>query len=102
VFAGAIPEKTFSLLKKISSLIRDREFYLAGGSGLALQIGHRISEDLDFFSSRPFEVSSLLQSLRPKVDRLQEILNEVQTLIADLDGIKCSFFYLTFFTAFWY
>lgn len=93
MFAVAIPEKTFSLLKKISRLIRDREFYLAGGSGLALQIGHRISEDLDFFTSRPYEVSSLLQSLRPKVDRLQEILNEVQTLIAGLDGIKCSFFY---------
>ena len=25
-------------------------FYLAGGTGLALQFGHRISEDLDFFS----------------------------------------------------
>jgi predicted nucleotidyltransferase component of viral defense system len=93
VFAGAISEKTFSLLKEISPLIREREFYLAGGSGLSLQIGHRISEDLDFFTSHSFDVSSLLRSLRPKVDRLQEILNEVQTLIADLDGIKCSFFY---------
>jgi len=73
--------------------MRDKGFYLAGGSGLALQIGHRISEDLDFFTSRPFEASSLLQSLKPKVDRLQEILSEVQTLIADLDGVKCSFFF---------
>ena len=73
--------------------MRDKGFYLAGGSGLALQIGHRISEDLDFFSSRPFEPSSLLGSLKAKVDRLQEILSEVQTLIADLDGVKCSFFF---------
>ncbi|RDV82358.1 hypothetical protein DXX99_07915 [Ammonifex thiophilus] len=30
-------------------------FYLAGGTGLALQLGHRISEDLDFFSERDFD-----------------------------------------------
>jgi hypothetical protein len=27
------------------------QFYLAGGTGLALQIGHRRSVDLDFFSA---------------------------------------------------
>lgn len=27
-----------------------RSFYLAGGTALALQIGHRISKDLDWFS----------------------------------------------------
>lgn len=27
-----------------------QRFYLAGGTGLALQLGHRMSEDLDFFS----------------------------------------------------
>lgn len=26
------------------------DFYLAGGTGLALQVGHRISEDFDFFT----------------------------------------------------
>jgi len=75
MFAGPLPEKTLALLKKISPLMRDKGFYLAGGSGLALQIGHRISEDLDFFSRRPFEPSSLLRSLKAKVDRLQEILS---------------------------
>jgi len=91
--AEALPEKTYALLKKLSPLMKDKGFYLAGGSGLAFQIGHRISEDLDFFCSRPFEVSSLLQSLKRKVDQLQEILSEVQALIADLEGVRCSFFY---------
>jgi hypothetical protein len=31
------------------------EFVLYGGTGLALQFGHRTSEDFDFFSSRSFE-----------------------------------------------
>ncbi len=93
MFAEALPEKTFSLLKKIYPLLKGRKFYLPGGSGLALQIGHRVSEDLAFFTGRAFEVSSQLQSLKPNLNRLHEILNEVQVLSADLDGIRCSFFY---------
>ncbi len=93
MFADALPEKTHALLKKIFPSIGDQAFYLAGGSGLALQIGHRISDDLDFFTSQPFVSSSLATSLAAKADRLEEILTEVQTFIADLEGIKCSFFY---------
>jgi hypothetical protein len=29
------------------------QFYLAGGTGLALHLGHRLSIDLDFFSPAP-------------------------------------------------
>ena len=93
MFAGALPEKTHVLLKKILPSIGDPGFYLAGGSGLALQIGHRVSEDLDFFTSQPFVSSSLATSLAAKADKLEEILTEAQTFIADLEGVKCSFFY---------
>jgi hypothetical protein len=93
MFAGALPEKTHALLKKILPSIGDPGFYLAGGSGLALQIGHRVSEDLDFFTSQPFVSSSLATSLAAKADKLEEILTEAQTFIADLEGVKCSFFY---------
>lgn len=34
-------------------------FYLSGGTGLSLQIGHRESEDLDFFNEKPFNLLSL-------------------------------------------
>lgn len=39
-------------------------FYLAGGTGLALQLGHRRSVDLDCFTRRDFIVSPLVQKLR--------------------------------------
>jgi hypothetical protein len=41
-----------------------RDFYLAGGTALALQIGHRLSVDLDFFSSAYSDIPSLLEPLR--------------------------------------
>jgi len=93
MFAGALPKNTHTLLKKIFPLIRGREFYLAGGSGLALQMGHRISEDLDFFSRSNFSPSSLVTMLKTKTDRFEEILMESQTLIAALEGVKCSFLF---------
>src|SRR5437879_8693009 len=35
------------------------EFVLYGGTGLALQLGHRASEDFDFFSSSSFDPDRL-------------------------------------------
>lgn len=39
------------------------EFYLAGGTALALQIGHRESVDFDFFSSHPFDTEVMMKRL---------------------------------------
>lgn len=39
------------------------EFYPAGGTGLALQLGHRKSYDLDFFTNRMFNVDAVLSSI---------------------------------------
>jgi hypothetical protein len=41
-------------------------FFLVGGTALALQLGHRISIDLDFFSLQSFDKQSLLLHLENK------------------------------------
>jgi len=41
-----------------------KPFYLAGGTGLALQLGHRRSVDLDFFSKEPVNENALLGKLQ--------------------------------------
>lgn len=38
-------------------------FYLAGGTGLALQIGYRVSVDFDFFTENPVDIAKLSQEL---------------------------------------
>lgn len=40
-----------------------RDFYLAGGTGLALLLRHRWSEDLDFFSAQEFDSLALVTKL---------------------------------------
>lgn len=62
-------------------------FYLAGGTALALHLGHRRSLDLDFFTSEPFEESALLQRL----DGFSLAARDPQTLRGEIGGTKVSF-----------
>jgi len=43
-----IHQDTYSLLQELSKLDYLNDFALAGGTSLALRLGHRISVDLDF------------------------------------------------------
>lgn len=65
-------------------------FALAGGTSLALQIGHRISVDLDFFGSMPLEIEEILDLLHPlgNVTILKQSRN---ILITDINGVKVDF-----------
>ena len=38
-------------------------FVLYGGTALALRLGHRVSEDFDFFSSQSFAADDLLRTV---------------------------------------
>lgn len=49
LFLNAIDPDTLSLLKQLQALPVLAETRLVGGTALALQLGHRISVDLDFF-----------------------------------------------------
>ena len=50
-----IKASTLELLKRLMSDSVLKDFYLVGGTALALQIGHRISIDLDLFSTTAFD-----------------------------------------------
>lgn len=62
-----LPE-TFSLLGKICTDSFFDKFNLVGGTALALQIGHRFSIDLDFFSSSSFDSARMIDHLVQNYD----------------------------------
>jgi len=93
MFEDAVPEKLKAILKKITPVVRAERFYLAGGTGLALQTGHRVSEDLDFFRDVSFDPNFLLFSLKSKTDSSAEVIIETHTLLVILEGARCSFFF---------
>jgi predicted nucleotidyltransferase component of viral defense system len=65
-------------------------FNLAGGTALALQIGHRKSVDLDFFGARPFEKDEMLSLLEDFGD-LYILQHSRNILILNIHGIKVDF-----------
>lgn len=57
---------TFSILKQLMEMPELRDFSLVGGTALSLLYGHRKSVDLDFFSNKPFENTSIIHALEKK------------------------------------
>jgi hypothetical protein len=71
------------------------DFYLAGGTALALQLGHRDSIDFDFFSEKSFSTENLTQEVEQifRHHKVAKIQQEKDTLTFVInDTIKISFF----------
>lgn len=81
---------TLDILIAISKIPELSTFCLAGGTSLALQIGHRISVDLDFFGQRPFETQEILDLLE-NVGKVRIMAQSINILILDIDGVKVDF-----------
>lgn len=84
-----VPE-TRRVLEAIAKEPRIDDFYLAGGTALALQIGHRESIDLDFFSATDFKRDEIKTALAA-LGQYRLINEEEGTLDGSLDGVKLSF-----------
>lgn len=65
-------------------------FYLAGGTALALQFGHRRSADLDFFAPESFDEETLLSQIH-HLPEFGLISKAPETLHAHTQGVKVSF-----------
>ena len=70
-----------------------QDFYLAGGTALALQIGHRISIDLDFFSKKELPPNLLQQVKRNFLNSVIEVIYKEtkEQLTFLLNGFKITF-----------
>src|ERR1035437_6760702 len=72
-------------------------FYLAGGTGLALQIGHRVSVDFDLFSDAPIKKTLLKRVEEVFKDESREILvNNSRELTLIIGGVKFTFLHYPF------
>ena len=71
-----------------------KTFVLYGGTALALRLGHRQSEDFDFFSNQPFHPNSLRDSVPYlKNAEMTQFHDNTLTAIVDRNGpVKLSFF----------
>ena len=86
----ALDKKRLALLPALDAF--KHEFYLAGGTALALQIGHRVSIDFDFFTEKDFETEEMyerVQKIFGQVSRTQESFRTLAVVVQD--DVRMSF-----------
>lgn len=91
-FPNTLPTDTAKLVAKFQSKSPSflDTFYLSGGTALSLQLGHRESEDLDFFSPSDFD-PLLLQKQLTQFGQLSQTMAAEGTLNTFLGGVKLQF-----------
>jgi len=82
-----VVEQTLLALQRVSALTN---FSLAGGTGLALHLGHRRSIDLDLFTIERIETEVILGKLE-KLTGLQISSRDLETLHVNIGDTKVSF-----------
>jgi len=93
MFYDILDKKRLAILPLLRNFRSD--FYLAGGTGLALQLGHRDSIDFDFFSAKDINTPKLFLRIKDIFSghRILKVQEENNTLTVFIDdNIKLSFF----------
>jgi predicted nucleotidyltransferase component of viral defense system len=90
---STIKDETYQTLKTIFSVdIISNQFALAGGTALALQMGHRQSVDLDIFSDTEFDTREIEISLSANPLLNFELVNSNRRMLFSyINHIKCDF-----------
>ncbi len=88
----AIDESMLTLVKRLGFL-QQFSFYLAGGTGLALQIGHRKSFDMDFFTPKEFAPEQLSLNIKAQKIKIEGEMRSYGTLYCILEDVKTSFMF---------
>lgn len=81
----------------LPALIRFTDFYMVGGTALALQIGHRRSVDFDLFSKEPLSAGLLAQVKRVCAPRSVLVTyRSPEQLNVHINGIKTTFLFFPY------
>jgi predicted nucleotidyltransferase component of viral defense system len=94
IFPDAITQTCSKSLQYLHRQEFIKDFYLAGGTALALQIGHRISTDLDWFSTSTTLNESARDDIRKSLEPsgvFETMMERDGSLYTRLYGIDVSF-----------
>jgi len=91
LFKQGISDSALTALGVIAATQFGKQFYLAGGTAAAIQLGHRLSVDLDFFCLEEFDGSELARQLEQKQIRLGKLKPSFGALHCVIEETKISF-----------
>ena len=91
MYVESISTKVQANLELVGRTPLATRFYLAGGTAIALHLGHRHSYDLDFFAPAPFDKGDPRRFLSP-LGRLTVEQEDKGTFLGTLNDVRISFF----------
>lgn len=90
MFKEILTNGQIGLLNLIQKFTDD--FYMVGGTAIALQIGHRRSIDFDLFSYKSLDTMEIIRTIRKGNHTIEATLEETSTeLTMVIDGVKITF-----------
>lgn len=84
--------EAFALAPRLCAVLEETSFVLAGGTGLALQLGHRVSMDFDWFCRHdafPHDLAGRLDALASPLTVIQDSVHTFECLMG---VVRCAFF----------
>lgn len=91
MYPNVLSSTQVSIIKRLDFF--QKGVYLAGGTALALQMGHRTSFDFDFYASEHFESQEFLAPINLKFSGVTISNARKDTCLLSVEGVSCSFFY---------
>jgi len=85
-----INDEVFEMILMLQEDPALQEFFLVGGTGLALQIGHRKSNDIDLFTVNDFDQERLMERLETEFNFMLDY-TEKNTLKGFIGNVKVDF-----------
>jgi len=92
MYLNTVSPLTAKLLNELRPSHLPEKSYLAGGTAIALQLGHRKSNDLDFFTPTKFSEIAWEEKLKEEL-KLKTNQRDWQTIIGNIGSVKFSLFY---------
>lgn len=92
MFKQVLPGNTKAILALLEKSQIIQKAYLGGGTALALQLGHRISYDLDFFTREEFDENTLLPQIK-KISKFELEKIAWRTILGKFKDVRFSIFY---------
>jgi predicted nucleotidyltransferase component of viral defense system len=86
---SSVPLNLLQVLRDLGETIAASDFALAGGTSLALRLGHRLSVDLDFFTSGGFDPAEWAARIGAKADSITGMADGTLQLL--MNGVKVEF-----------
>lgn len=95
LYTTTVDNITLAILKELMAERSLDDFVLVGGTALALQIGHRKSVDLDFFTLNTFNPEQLLADLSSHFTPIL-LQKSSLALICTIQGVKVDFIHFRY------